>query len=357
MHGRYCHVCGQENIEPKESFWHLVTHFVYDVTHFDGKFFSTLKYLLFRPGFLSSEYLIGRRASYLHPIRMYVFTSAFFFLIFFSLNKDEDMTYKEKRVTAATQMHRLLESRERVLEALNDTDKTDIGRRLAQRSLATIDTDIVRLKADTMYKTHVKSLKKGTDFNRNFNVFSNPKDSAYRTVDDYELAQSKLPESERDGFFTRRFTRQKLYLNEKYDNDGQKIWEVIIDKFKHSFPQMLFLSLPLFALMLQLMYLRKKSMYYVNHVVFTIHLYCGTFIIILVGMLIDLLCKKLNYTGGWDGLFFTLAFFFFWYKSMRNFYRQRRAKTILKFILLNIISIVFMTLLFILFFAFSAMAV
>ena len=85
IYGRFCHVCGQENIEPKETFWGLLTHFVYDVTHFDGKFFDTTKYLLFRPGFLALEYLRGRRASYLNPIRMYVFTSAFFFIIFSSL--------------------------------------------------------------------------------------------------------------------------------------------------------------------------------------------------------------------------------------------------------------------------------
>ena len=84
VYGKYCHICGQENIEPKETFWGLATHFVYDIVHFDGKFFSTLKYLLFKPGFLSHEYLRGRRASYLHPIRMYVFTSAIFFILFFT---------------------------------------------------------------------------------------------------------------------------------------------------------------------------------------------------------------------------------------------------------------------------------
>ena len=85
--GRFCQICGQENIEPKESFWVLATHFLHDMTHFDGKFFSTLKFLLFKPGFLSKEYLKGRRTSYLHPIRMYVFTSAIFFLIFLFLSK------------------------------------------------------------------------------------------------------------------------------------------------------------------------------------------------------------------------------------------------------------------------------
>ena len=81
--GKYCHNCGQENIEPKESAWQLISHFINDVTHFDGKFFSTLKDLLFKPGFLSTEYMKGRRASYLNPVRMYLFTSFIFFLIFF----------------------------------------------------------------------------------------------------------------------------------------------------------------------------------------------------------------------------------------------------------------------------------
>src|SRR6185503_21178833 len=84
VQGRYCHVCGQENVEPKETFWHMFTHFFYDITHFDSKFFETVKDLAFKPGFLSKQYMLGRRASYLHPVKMYVFTSAIFFLLFFS---------------------------------------------------------------------------------------------------------------------------------------------------------------------------------------------------------------------------------------------------------------------------------
>ena len=90
--GRFCHRCGQENIEPKESVWDLIAHFFKDITHFDGKFFGTVKYLFKKPGFLSREYMIGRRASYVNPIRMYIFTSAFFFLIFFSFMKMDKKT-------------------------------------------------------------------------------------------------------------------------------------------------------------------------------------------------------------------------------------------------------------------------
>ena len=83
VQGPYCHNCGQENIVPHETFWNMVKHFFYDITHFDSKFFDTLKDLLFRPGYLPKEFVSGRRASYLNPIKMYVFTSAVFFLIFF----------------------------------------------------------------------------------------------------------------------------------------------------------------------------------------------------------------------------------------------------------------------------------
>lgn len=85
--GRFCQVCGQENIETHETFGHLAGHFISDIFHFDGMFFSTLKHLLFKPGFLTYEYVRGRRASYLNPIKMYIFISAAFFLIFLNLYK------------------------------------------------------------------------------------------------------------------------------------------------------------------------------------------------------------------------------------------------------------------------------
>ncbi|MBC7411543.1 MAG: DUF3667 domain-containing protein, partial [Bacteroidia bacterium] len=80
LSGRYCHACGQENIEHHDTFWHLVSHFFNDITHFDSKFFGTIIPLLFKPGFLTKEFLGGRRQRYLEPIRMYVFLS---FLCFF----------------------------------------------------------------------------------------------------------------------------------------------------------------------------------------------------------------------------------------------------------------------------------
>ena len=85
VHGRYCHVCSQ-NGTPRNPFWHLVSHFFHDITHFDGKFFSTLRYLILKFGFLSQEYLARARMSYLNPGEDVCVYLRHFFLLFFSFS-------------------------------------------------------------------------------------------------------------------------------------------------------------------------------------------------------------------------------------------------------------------------------
>ena len=89
--GNFCQNCGQENIEVKESFFQIVYHFIEDITHFDGKLIKTLKLLISKPGFLTEEYVAGKRATYIHPIRMYIFISAVFFFSYFLENKKQQM--------------------------------------------------------------------------------------------------------------------------------------------------------------------------------------------------------------------------------------------------------------------------
>uniref|UniRef100_A0ABZ2YMC8 DUF3667 domain-containing protein n=1 Tax=Chitinophaga pollutisoli TaxID=3133966 RepID=A0ABZ2YMC8_9BACT len=77
----FCGHGGQENVETGESFGHLVNHFFQDITCYDSKFLTTLKFLFFYPGLLTREYIAGKRMSYVNPVRLYVFTSFVFFLM------------------------------------------------------------------------------------------------------------------------------------------------------------------------------------------------------------------------------------------------------------------------------------
>jgi hypothetical protein len=359
VQGRYCHNCGQENIEPKESFWGLVSHFFKDITHFDGNFFSTVNYLILKPGFLSKEYMIGRRASYVNPIRLYIFTSAFFFLIFFSFYQNKDITQINVVGTQAEIIKELESKRTGLIERLKVMtgtpviqDETVNQKVNLENKIKQVEEDLALIKKDSTAKNRLQSL------NYSFNIISfNKKDGGsdtYKTLHEYDSIQKNLPSNERDGFISSRFARQALHLQEKYNNNGKAILLSIAENFIHRFPQMLFISLPLFALLLKLLYIRRKNYYYVNHLIYTVHLYCASFIIILGGLWISSIFGWFN-TGmpSWLNVLFILAGFFYIYKSLRNFYLQRRAKTVFKYLLLLFMTIILMVLLFAVFFIFS----
>lgn len=77
----YCPSCGQQNHSLHVPFKHLVLEFLEGTIHLDTKIFQTFKYLLFKPGFLSREFNTGKRATYVPPVRIYVFVSFVFFLL------------------------------------------------------------------------------------------------------------------------------------------------------------------------------------------------------------------------------------------------------------------------------------
>jgi hypothetical protein len=64
-------------IRPTLSYFaHDLTH---ELLHVDGKIFRSIWLLLTRPGFLTHEYFLGRRARYISPIRLYLIFSLVFF--------------------------------------------------------------------------------------------------------------------------------------------------------------------------------------------------------------------------------------------------------------------------------------
>jgi hypothetical protein len=78
--GRYCANCGQRLEPPVHSLWHFLQVAAEDVTHADSRLWRTLWALLFKPGYLTHEFLAGRRAGYLPPVRLYLVLSVAFFL-------------------------------------------------------------------------------------------------------------------------------------------------------------------------------------------------------------------------------------------------------------------------------------
>jgi hypothetical protein len=60
---------------------HLLVEAVEGILHFDIKSVRTVQALAFKPGFLTSEFIKGKRVSYVPPVRLYIFISFLFFLV------------------------------------------------------------------------------------------------------------------------------------------------------------------------------------------------------------------------------------------------------------------------------------
>jgi hypothetical protein len=78
--GAYCATCGQKRVQDDltlREFLHETTH---EMTHWDGKVPNTLKALFFKPGLLTLDFLGGRRARWIPPLRLYLICSVAFFL-------------------------------------------------------------------------------------------------------------------------------------------------------------------------------------------------------------------------------------------------------------------------------------
>lgn len=81
MSGPYCFQCGQHEKSSLRHVGLLVRDILDDVLNLDSRAVRTLKPLLFRPGFLTKEYLSGKRMRFVPPLRLYVIASLLFFLV------------------------------------------------------------------------------------------------------------------------------------------------------------------------------------------------------------------------------------------------------------------------------------
>jgi hypothetical protein len=360
--GRYCHSCGQENIEPKETVWSLISHFFYDITHYDGKFFSTTKSLIARPGFLPKEYIEGRRARYLHPIRMYVFSSAVFFLIFYSLftfkwteRTDDSILSKEAETAKLT----LDSAKTTALAGAKDQEDSAVIDRAfviaVQPYLKTLEADTAGT-TDAFKKKYMKKKEKWEKKQQgklNINI-TNP-NQQYKSLKEYDSTQRALPEARRDNWFERLAKHREIQLNERYHGDQKAMMKDLLVKFTHSFPYLLFISLPLYAWYLRLLYRRQKRQFpYVTHGIFLIYLYIFTFIDLLVYFGLNKIHTSLDWQ--WIGFIEAAVLLYgvyYAYKAMRKFYGQGRGKTFLKFFILNFLAFWSIIILFSAFFLFA----
>jgi hypothetical protein len=82
LQGKYCYDCGEKKVHGHDlTLRHFLQHALHEFTHLDSKVFATVRYLFTRPGFLSQEYVAGRRLRYMQPLSLFLIASAVFLVV------------------------------------------------------------------------------------------------------------------------------------------------------------------------------------------------------------------------------------------------------------------------------------
>jgi hypothetical protein len=269
--GNYCPTCGQRRIERRVTLRRMLGEAVEDQLSLNAALPRTLKALLFHPGLLSREYVAGRIQRYIPPFRLYLVSSLLFFLVLsFATHIDED-----------------------------DFIRLDVE-----------DGDTPALPADSVAAADTLAAVADTAA-----VAAAALDSVQNTW--LDQLQFRSRSALLDSTINRR-------IREFREMDPRTVLRDVLSETVRRAPTAMFLLLPVFALLLKLLYVRRKR-YYVEHFVFGLHTHAFSFLLLTVTLLMpDVFDAAL--------LLWTVVYF---YVAMKRFYGQGWLKTLAKYAILS----------------------
>lgn len=112
LDAQFCSQCGQKNKDYSLTFKDLFSDFLEELLDVDSRVLKSLRLLFTSPGFLTAEYVKGRRVSYLPPVRIYLVASVLFFLSLTLSNMIPDVQESEffKEITETGSLDKALDS-------------------------------------------------------------------------------------------------------------------------------------------------------------------------------------------------------------------------------------------------------
>ncbi len=311
MAGPFCAKCGQHAVDYRRSFGRVFADVLDSFLNWDSKFTMSLWLLMSRPWKLTIDFLSGKRVRHMHPLRLYLLISiVFFFAVNYwakSIRTDPSKLSPEDRAEVAAEL-----------------DKEDIPPELKARIRGAIDA-----KNPTQPEGQSSSPSPPTTITPQPSGSASPSPIASPSPsgDFGPLVQLDKPPS--TGF--ERWLEQRA--KEKMGEHGSKMALFIATLFQN-LPYMMLCCIPLFALVLKVLYLRKR-IFYIDHLIYALHIHSFAYLAIISIVLITIGLNRVipGTLAGWiiAALWVTFATQIF--LSIRRVYRQGWFFTILKFFL------------------------
>lgn len=317
---RYCAACGQNDRNYVRGLLSVMWEFSRESFEVDSRLFQTLKLLFFRPGSLSNEFCRNRRARYMSPVRLYLFSSFLFFLVLsFSLpdSLGEDSPQADtggsdgqlgvdlpSDADLAALRAKLGPGRKRKLDDILNRPDGDSGKNVAMAVAGLIGP------GDVMNPVP-RNLggRSGAD-----SLSGDPVGA--RAQDSGRAGPDTAREVDRPGFFVR------MLLNSVVDFLHDR--DVFVQRFIGNMPIAMFFMLPFCAVALALCHIRKKR-YFVEHFVFGMHVQAFSFLVLGATVL-----TPAGTVGNWIRLLLVLIPQLYYLVALRRFYRDGWIRTLVK---------------------------
>ncbi|MEY2540220.1 MAG: hypothetical protein QOG67_3960 [Verrucomicrobiota bacterium] len=319
LKGHFCWQCGQPAVDYRRSFRHVIVDVLDSFLSWDSKIFATLGLLMVRPWQLTNQFIAGKRIRYLHPLRLYLLASIVFFFV---------VNYWAKSVHLDTSKMSPEQRAELETELQNDKDIPPAAKAKIRKALQ---------KQGSSASTVSPEAEKGTESNQ-----TPPNDSA----DQGEQKETKPTDygpllqfgPEKPGNKFEKWLQERF--KQKIGEHGSNAQLFLISMI-NNLPYMMLCSIPFFAFVLKLLYIRKH-IFYIDHLIYALHIHTFAY---AATMLIGLITVGLNRTapGVLAGWIIGLLWFGFAtqiFLSIRRVYRQGWIKTFIKFWLGGVVYLV-----------------
>jgi hypothetical protein len=362
---RFCAYCGQINTTKRLTLKDFFNEFILSVFTYDSRFRYTVKDLLFKPGTITRYYVDGKRLKYANPFRFFLSASISYFIIlaiigFINGNNDLDFTDDGAIQFNVDEAQGDIDAIKAITKDININELQDLNQEdadlLEERINNTIENSVSKLKERKKTKDSTKKAVKKVPYSTRSEASI---DGMYLSkiatkgeifYDFFEYTEISDPVTALDSLnFSK--TRTNIFLYSK-NEDIKRVKDNparFIRFLASKIPFFLFFFAPIFALFLWLIY-SKKRFNYMEHLVFIFHIFSWVFLVLLIAIIPDLLIGDEIVAS----LLLLLVGPFYFYKALRNFYKQKRRWTLLKFVFLNIIFYLGATIFAVIFFAITA---
>ena len=309
----FCPLCGQENTDNNVSFKQLAGDFFSNYFSLDSKFLKSIKPFFINPGYLTNSFNNGKRKSYANPVRLYIIISFLYFFILSLLASDFSEGVKKTE-----QNQGALDSLQ--IDLSSEIDSVTIGK-IAQKDSLTAELVNKYATGNSAWNVSIDDSDSWPFSEKEWETFLNIKDN--RLLTDLQIFDSLKVEHKHA--FTKHTIKQVIRV---YKSDKEYLFAYVL---KNS-SLMMFIMLPIFAVILKSLYIRRKILY-INHLVHSLHIHSFSFLIYGLAIALSIWVTD----NDWIGLIALVSVTIYSYISFITVYNQNHKKTLIKFVVTGFI--------------------